>query len=67
MIHSNDKTGVYEFVFNGDLRINKGCTIGYHVGNTDKYVKFNYADLPVELTNELAKATNKIARYLEKR
>lgn len=65
MIYENDKSGT--FMIENDMRESKTITIGYKVDGVNKERAVSYLDLPLEIKNDLAEVTNKIARFIEEK
>ena len=65
MIYNNDASGT--FMIKTNLKESKTIELGYKVDGVNKVGKVKHTELPNETKRELAKLTNKIARFIEER
>ena len=67
MIYKSETSGT--LMFKSDLREfgpDSIVTVGYKVDKVNKVSEIKFTDLPDDIKGEIAKLTNKIARFIEK-
>jgi len=64
VIYKSEMSGTFRF--ENDMSISDTIKIGYRVGDVNKVSEIHYEHLPDDIKKDLAKVTNRIARFIEK-